>query len=59
VLSLKAKMDLIFAFLPLDIRDPNMVYISPLIQPFITPTLQQPITPYGFPTPISSKKLNS
>jgi hypothetical protein len=39
VLGLKAEMDLIFTLLPLVIRDPNMVYIFPLYQPFINPIL--------------------
>jgi hypothetical protein len=37
VLGLKAKKDLIFTLLPLVIRDPNMVHIFPLYQPFINP----------------------
>jgi hypothetical protein len=34
VLGLKAEIDLIFTLLPLVIKDPNMVYIFPLYQPF-------------------------
>jgi hypothetical protein len=45
VLGLKAEMDLIFTLLLLIIRDPNMVYIFPLYQPFINPSLQYSITP--------------
>jgi hypothetical protein len=39
VLGLRAEMGLIFTILPLAIRDPNMVYIFPLYQPFINPLL--------------------
>jgi hypothetical protein len=45
VLGLKAEMDLIFTLLPLVIRDPNMVYIFPLYQPFINPILHHSNTP--------------
>jgi hypothetical protein len=45
VLGLKAEMDLIFTLLPLVIRDPNMVYIFPLYQPFINPLLHHSSTP--------------
>ena len=45
VLGLKAEMDLIFTLLPLVIRDPNMVYIFPLYQPFINPLLHHSNTP--------------
>jgi hypothetical protein len=40
VLGLKAEIDLIFTLLPLVMRDPNMIYIFPLYQPFINPSLQ-------------------
>jgi hypothetical protein len=40
VLGLKAETDLIFTLLPLVMRDPNMVYIFTLYQPFSTPILQ-------------------
>jgi hypothetical protein len=56
VLGLKAEMDLIFTLLTLDIRDPNMVYIFPLYQPFITPSLHYSTNPYGYPTPMAPKK---
>ena len=39
VLGLKAEIDLIYTLLPLVILDPNKVYIFPLYQPFITPSL--------------------
>jgi hypothetical protein len=39
VLGLKAEIDLIFTLLPLVMRDPNMVYIFPLYQPFSNPLL--------------------
>jgi hypothetical protein len=45
VLGLKTEIDLIFTLLPLIVRDPNMVYIYPLYQPFINPLLQHFITP--------------
>ena len=45
VLGLKAKIDLIYALLPLVMRDPNMVYIFPLYQPFINPLLHHSNTP--------------
>jgi hypothetical protein len=39
VLGLKAEIDLIFTLLPLVMRDPTMVYLFPLYQPFIHPLL--------------------
>jgi len=45
VLGLKAEIDLIFTLLPLVVRDPNMVYIFPLHQPFINPLLHHSNTP--------------
>ena len=45
VLGLKAEMDLIFTLLPLDIRDPNMVHIFQLYQPFINSLLHHSNTP--------------
>jgi hypothetical protein len=45
VLGIKAEIDLIFTLLPLVIRNPNMVYIFPLYQPFINPLLQYSSTP--------------
>jgi hypothetical protein len=45
VLGLKAEIDLIFTLLPLVMRDPNMVYIFPLYQPFINPLLHLSNTP--------------
>jgi hypothetical protein len=45
VLGLKAEIDLIFTFLPLVMRDPNIVYIFPLFQPFINPLLHHSNTP--------------
>ncbi len=45
MLGLKADMDLISTLLPLVIRDPNMVYIFPLYQPFINPLLHHSNTP--------------
>jgi len=39
VLGLKAEIDLIYALLPLVMRDLYMVYICPLYQPFIIPLL--------------------
>jgi hypothetical protein len=45
VLGLKAEIGLIFTLLPWVMRDPNMVYIFPLYQPFINPLLHHSITP--------------
>ena len=45
MLGLKAEIDLIFTFLPLVMRDPNMVYIFLLYQPFINPLLHHSNTP--------------
>ena len=45
MLGLKADMDGSFTLFPLVIRDPNMVYIFPLYQPFITPILHHSNTP--------------
>ncbi len=45
VLGKKAEIDLIFTLLPLVIRNPYMVYIFPLYQPFINPLLQYSSTP--------------
>jgi hypothetical protein len=45
VLGFKAEMDLIFTLLPLVIRDPNIVYIFLLYQPFINPLLHHSNTP--------------
>jgi hypothetical protein len=39
MLGLKAEINLIFTLLPWVMRDPNMVYIFPLNQPFINPLL--------------------
>ncbi len=44
-MGLKAEIDLIFTLLPLVMRDPSMVYIIPLYQPFINPLLHHSITP--------------
>jgi len=45
VLGLKVEIDLIFTLLFLVIRDPNMVYVFPLYQPFINPLLHHSNTP--------------
>jgi hypothetical protein len=45
VLGLKVEIDLIFNLLPLVMRDPNMLYIFSLYQPFITPLLHYSNTP--------------
>jgi hypothetical protein len=45
VLGLKAEIDLIFTLLALDVRDPNMVYIFQLYQPFINSLLHHSNTP--------------
>jgi hypothetical protein len=45
VLGLKAEMDLIFTLFSLVIRDPNMVYIFPLHQPFLNLLLHHSNTP--------------
>jgi hypothetical protein len=45
VLGLKAEIALIFTLLPMVMRDPNMVYIFPLYQPFINPVLHHSNTP--------------
>jgi hypothetical protein len=45
VLGLKAEIDLIFTLLPLVMRDPNMVHIFSLYQPFINPLLHHSNTP--------------
>jgi hypothetical protein len=44
VLGLKAEIDLIFTLLPLVMRDPTMVYLLPLYQPFINPLLHHSTT---------------
>jgi hypothetical protein len=49
VVGLKAEMSLIFTLLPLIIRDPSMVCIFPLYQPFINPLFHHSIIPCGLP----------
>jgi len=45
VLGLKAEIDLIFTFLPLNKQEPNMIHFFSIYQPFITPPLHHSITP--------------
>ena len=45
MLGIKAEIDLIFTLLPLVMRDPNMVCISPLCQQLINPLLHHSNTP--------------
>jgi hypothetical protein len=45
VLGLKEEIDLIFNLLALDIRDPNLVHIFKLYQPFINSLLHHSNTP--------------
>jgi hypothetical protein len=54
VLGLKAEKDLILTLLPLIMQDPNMVYIFPFYQPFITRSVHHSITPVLQVRPITS-----